>query len=291
MKISIVTLKKMVHEVLKEQLARSGASYAGPRGGAADTYVGGGPAPSEAAERAELVRLGYMTPEGRLTPTGRTYVSGLIDRHARAMVERYRATGAMPSEGDASLGRLGLGGMEASAHNQAVRRAHAMIRGTGLESGAERMARRSGAAPAPAGSSLETLMSRATGGREADIASMAAGAVVPGSAARPATPSGEEVERAGRARAAEAMRALAATRADKAARRREGGWGGGAPPASTSVASVPPLPPAPSSTDPRLAALSRPPSGDPLEGILEEKNALTEMIRKAVKEALSEKKK
>jgi hypothetical protein len=48
------------------------------------------------------------------------------------MVERYRATGAMPSEGDA-LGRLGLGGMEASAHNQAVRRAHAMIRGMCLK--------------------------------------------------------------------------------------------------------------------------------------------------------------
>ena len=277
MKITLKTLKNLVNEVLKEQLARSGASYTGPGGGTRDVYVGGGAAPSEAAERAELVRLGYMTPEGRLTPNGRTHVSGLIDRHARAMVERYRATGAMPSEGDASLGRLGLGGMEASAHNQAVRRAHAMIRGMGLEGGAARAARRSGSAPAPAGSSLEDLMARATGGREADIAGMAAGAVRPGSAlpaTRAATP---VVPLATRMAAVAAERRRAAERAPAADRI----------PTARSAA-VPPLPPARPTTSS--------PGEDPLAGINPltgevESDLLSEMIRKAVKEAISKKKK
>lgn len=293
MKISIVTLKKMIHEVLKEQaLTRSGASYTGPSAGVRDRYVGGGAAPSEATERAELIRLGYMTPEGALTPSGRTYVSNLIDSHARSMYDAYRRTGRMPSEGDASLGRLGLGGMEASARNQAVRRAHAMIRGTGLERGSERMGRRSGAPPAPAGASLADLMSRATGGgREPDFASMASGAPVVGSAL-PTRTASTVVPLTDRMAALAASRRRAAERMPAADRIPTAGRTSG-----SSVASVPPLPPASPAT--RVASSGGPldfdDSDDPLAGLpagastmLESK--LKEMVRKIVRKALAEQK-
>lgn len=198
-----------------------------------------------------------------------------------ALAEQYTSGGTWRPSASRTPGPSG----ESGIGNKPTARGAAgegRARGLSYERGEDVMARR-------AASAADRAASPASRGPMTDaewsayISSLASDAPVPGSAARPASASGEEVLRAGRARASEAMRALAAARADKAARRREGGWGGGARPGT-----VPPVPAAPTAV---AAANEDPLAGIPPEELaMAEAKTVREMVRKAVRKALTEKK-
>ena len=324
MKVSVASLKKLVREAVEEcygeGMEEQGGSWR-PRSAvppevaqhdtAADRYD-----PRTVGSAARAGRMDFTTTSTGAAPAATpasTSTSGVnevaqLRRLVRALVSEALNEQAAPAADPlASIGGMAeqytSGGSwrpaasrtpgpsgESGIGNKPTARGAAgegRARGLSYERGEDVMARR-------AASAADRAASPASRGPMTDaewsayISSLASGAPVPGSAARPASASGEEVLRAGRARASEAMRALAAARADKAARRREGGWGGGASPGA-----VPPVPAAPTA----VAAAAPAASGDPLEGIppeelrMAESKTIREMVRKAVMKALSEQKK
>ena len=280
-------IRHLVSETLAEQAGagqdwRTRAASAGlatnrPR----DVYYNRALAPNDEQERQQLIGLGYLTPEGAITPAGRAEFRNMVNRYAQQMI----ASGRPVAQGN--VGRSGVEGWRAQAMNQAQQAATRALRGLRPETSAERQLRaRAMTAPSAGGIAGALPGGKAQSDEEFNrmIGGLAAGAPTPGSAARTASRSPEEVERAGRERAATAMTTLAAQRRLDAERRR----GAGAPaavatPASLGLASAGNVPPLPRSGDAGLDAIATEPNGDPIEG-------LTEMVRKAVKKALSEKK-
>lgn len=292
MKVSVATIRKMIREAVDECIDEQDLSLPPPNlttpGGSGESGISGNKPEvqrkmSEAAIRRLIRNLVSEVLNEQATPSA----SGDGDpiSQIEGMTEQYTSGGTWSPAGSSvgttvpgPSGESGIGNKPTARGPAGTGRA----RGFSYERGTDRMARRAGTSPATAGASLEDLMARAAPGSP-DFAAMAAGAPVPGSAARPATPSGEEVLRAGRARASEAMRALAAARTDKANRRREGGWGGGPRPGT-----VPPIP-----TRTGVGSIDDDPLGGlpPEELSLAESKSLKEMVRRAIKKALAEQKK